>query len=169
MSWIQVVLDWLRQFWPFEVIYSYQRGVRFWLGRDVGLLEPGLHMVVPFFGHIEAVAIKPDLVRLGNQNCTTKDGKTILVAANILYHVADARAAFCNVQEFSASIADAARVFLASQIREYDLAELLESQADLEEGCAEDINEAAKDWGIVVSRVGLCDFTPTRSFALANV
>jgi regulator of protease activity HflC (stomatin/prohibitin superfamily) len=169
MNVLQVLLDWLRQFWPMEIVYSYQKGVRFWLGRDVALLEPGLHWYVPFFGHIEQVTVVPDIIRLGNQNLTTRDGKTLLVAANIRYEVTDARAAFCNVQEFATTLSDAARVFLASSIREYELAELLSKQSDLERDCKNAINRTSRAWGIRVVNVGLADFVVTRSFSLANV
>lgn len=169
MNIVQAILDWLRQFWPFCIVYSYQRGVRFWLGRDVALLEPGLYMYVPFFGHIETVTVVQDYVRLGNQNLTTKDGKPLLVSCNIRYEVTDARAAFTQVQEFVASLSDAARQAFSSAVRDYEYADLLAKQADLERDCKTAINKVTQKWGVKVTNVGLADFILTRSFSLATV
>lgn len=169
MNFIKDILDFLRQFWPFEIVHSYERGVRFWLGEDVALLEPGLYMFVPFFGSIHTVAVVQDYIRLGNQNLTTKDGKTLLVSSNVRYEVTDARAAFVGVQEFPVSLADAARQHLSSAIREYDYADLLAKQSDLERDTKNAINKVSTKWGVKVTNVGLADFISTRSFSLANV
>lgn len=169
MTFVQAILDFLRQFWPFQIVYSYQRGVRFWLGRDVATLEPGLYMFLPFFGHIENVTVVRDYIRLGNQNLTTRDGKPLLVSCNVRYEVTDARAAFTLVQEFPVSLGDAARQYLSSTIRDYDYAELLAAQSNLERECKNAINKESTKWGVRVTNVGLADFISTRSFSLANV
>lgn len=169
MNVIATLLDWLRQFWPFVIVHSYERGVRFWLGRDVALLEPGLHAYVPFFGSIHAVSVVQDYIRLGNQNLTTRDGKPLLVSCNVRYEVTDLRAAFTQVQEFPVSLADAARQALTAAIREYDYADLLPKQSELERDIKKKVNAVSKDWGVRVLNVGLADFISTRSFSLANV
>jgi regulator of protease activity HflC (stomatin/prohibitin superfamily) len=169
MNIVQAILDFLRQFWPMEIVHSYERGVRFWLGRDVALLEPGLHWFLPFFGSIHTVAVVQDYIRLGNQNLTTRDGKPLLVSCNIRYEVTDARAAFVGVQEFPVSLGDAARQHLSSAIREYDYADLLSKQSDLERDTKSAINKVSTKWGVRVTNVGLADFILTRSFSLATV
>lgn len=169
MNFIKDILDFLRQFWPFIIVHSYERGVRFWLGRDVALLEPGLHLFVPFFGSIHTVAVVQDYIRLGNQNLTTKDGKPVLVSCNVRYEVTDARSAFCDVQEFPVSLGDAARQYLSAAIREYEYAELLAKQSDLERDIKKAINNVSTKWGVKVTNVGLADFILTRSISLASV
>jgi regulator of protease activity HflC (stomatin/prohibitin superfamily) len=169
MNIIATLLDWLRLFWPFVVVHSYERGVRFWLGRDTALLEPGVHMFLPFFGSIHTIAVVQDYIRLGNQNLTTKDGKPVLVSCNIRYEVTDARSAFVDVQEFPVSLGDLARQALSSQIREYEYPELLANQSGLEKDIRHEINKASQKWGVKVTNVGLADFILTRSYSVANV
>lgn len=169
MNIIATLLEWLRQFWPFVIVHSFERGVRFWLGNDVATLEPGLHMFLPFFGSIETVHVVQDYVRLGNQNLTTKDGKPLLVSCNIRYEVFDARSAFVDVQEFVASLGDLARQALAQGVRNYEYADLLMKQSDLEREIRDSINKVSRKWGVKVTNIGLADFILTRSFSLANV
>lgn len=169
MSWIQVIFDFIGRFWPFVIIYSYQMGVRFWCGHDTKLVGPGLYMFIPGLGHIEAVNVREDILRLENQNLTTKDGKPIQISTNVRYRIEDARAAFCNVQFVMNNLGDEARTHMATQIREYNFDELLAAQGDLEETCLEAINEAAAEWGVVVTNVGLADFIITKSLSVAKV
>lgn len=169
MSIIKDILEFLRQFWPFVIVHSYERGVRFWLGEDTELLEPGVHMFLPFFGEIHTVPVKRDYIRLGNQNLTTKDGKPVLMSCTIRYEVTDARSAFVDVQEYAVSLGDAARTYLSSTVREFDYADLLAKQAQLERECKNAINTESKKWGVKVTNVGFADFISTRSFSLANV
>jgi regulator of protease activity HflC (stomatin/prohibitin superfamily) len=169
MSWIQYLFDFIGRFWPFVVVYSFQRGVRFWCGVDRKILEPGLYAFLPGLGHIEIVNVKEDILRLENQNLTTKDGTALHVSSNSTYEVIDARKAFCAVQDYKNNLADECRTQLARGIREYTYAELLEDQSGLEESLCEDMNAAAEPWGITVSRVGLADFVRTKSLSLAKV
>src|SRR5690348_1688464 len=98
MGWLQPILDFLRQFWPFQIVHSYELGIRFWCGNDTKELDPGLYMFVPFFGSIETMHVRPDVIWLANQDLTTQDGVGITLSATLLYEIDDARAAFVNVQ-----------------------------------------------------------------------
>jgi regulator of protease activity HflC (stomatin/prohibitin superfamily) len=169
MNIIKDILDFLRQFWPFEIVYAYQRGVRFWCGKDTAELQPGLYMFVPFFGHIETVNVKTDTLQIQNQNLTTRDGTGISVSANMTYQVVDARAAYVNVQAFVNNIADECRTALATRIRDHDYADLLAEQDDLEAECLETINAAAGEWGVEVIHVGLADFIRTKNLSLTKL
>lgn len=169
MSWVQVVLDFLRQFWPFEIVYSYQQGVRFWCGHDRKKLAPGLYMFVPFFGKIEVMDVKTDVIRLQNQNLTTLDGQPVSVSANVTYHIDDARKAFTNVQQIIDNLADECRTGLARGVRDYEYDELLTAQGEMEEDVAQAIQEAAEEWGVTIHRVTLVDFVKTKNISLTRL
>lgn len=166
MSWVQVVLDFLRQFWPFQIVYSWQKGIRFWCGKQGRALEPGVYMFLPFFSHIETVNVRPDILQTRNQTLTTKDGVSVLVSTNVAYEIFDAVASFVNVQKMLDNLGDECRSQLAGRIRDYTFDELLESQDDIEESCLASIGEVAAEWGVTIIRVSLADFTKT--FSLAN-
>lgn len=169
MNFISTILDFLRQFWPFEVIYSYQKGVRFWCGHDTAELEPGLYLFLPFFGHIEAVNVKPDILRLSNQNLTTADNLGVSCDVTLAYEIFDARASHVNVQQVIDNLADEARAALAAVVRVKSYADLLGMQADAETAMCKAINETASDWGITVTRVALVDFIRTKNLSFSKL
>lgn len=168
MGWFQQVMDFLRQFWPFEIVYSYQRGVRFWCGADKAELDAGLYMFVPFFGRIEVLDTQPDVLRLANQDLTTKDGVPVSVSVNVLYEIHDARAAFVKVQKVTDNIADECRSSVAQAVRATTFADLLATQSDVENSIADGVAEVAGEWGVQIHRINFADFIRTRALSLTR-
>lgn len=168
MGWLQPIIDFLRQFWPFEIVYSYQRGVRFWCGTDTAELDAGLYMFMPFFGRIEVIDSQPDVMRLANQDLTTKDGVPVSVSLNVLYEINDARAAFVKVQKVTDNIADECRAGVAQAVRAYTFDELLAKQEEIENTIADSVAEVAGEWGVQVHRVNFADFIRTKALSLTR-
>lgn len=169
MSWIQFLFDFLRQFFPFEIVYDYQSGVRFWCGHAKKELSPGLYMFVPFFGSIYIEQVKPDIIRLYKQNVTTKDGVGLMVSANVRYEIVDLLKCVINVQDHKDNLSDEARTAIARVVREKTYQELLEQQKPIETEIRSTMAAVVNDWGIKVHRVSVADFIKSRSIALANI
>lgn len=169
MNWFSAIIDFLTRFWPFEVVYSYQRGIRFWLGTDTKELGPGLYMFIPYFGHIEVVNVAPDVLKLFDQNVTTKDGVGVMISANVLYTVVDPRASFINVHDLHHSLGDAFRRHIAKRVREWTWDELYANQTELERSIKRTMTNSVKDWGVRVDDAGFTCFIKTKNFSLVNL
>lgn len=170
MSWVQALIEWLRQFWPFVIVMQYERGVRYWRGQVIGEdLGPDWYWCVPFFMHIESVAVKPDIMKLWKIGLTTLDGVGLIISANIKYEVIDAIAAWNNVQDYKDNLADECRTHLAKRIRELTYEDLLANQPKLEKSCKDTMTTAVRDYGVVIIRVGITDFIRTKNFSLVNL
>lgn len=169
-SWVEAILGFLRQFWPFVIVYHFERGVRYWRGRIVGgNLEPDWYWCIPFFMHIETVPVKPDIMKLWKIALTTQDGVGLIISANVKYEVVDAMAAWNNVQDYKDNLADECRTHLSKRIRDLKYDELLADQPKLERSCKDTMTTAVKDYGVVILRVGITDFVKTRNFSLVNM
>lgn len=166
MSWIQAIFDFLRQFWPFEIVHSYEAGVRFWLGNDTKELDPGLYMFVPFFGSIAKMHIRPDVLWLANQDLTTQDGIGITVSSTLLYEINDARAAFVNVQNVEDNIMDACRAAISQEVRVRAYDALLAEPEAAEDAIADRVATATADWGVQIHRINFASFIKTRAISL---
>lgn len=174
MSWVQALLDFLAKFWPFVIVYHFERGVRYWRGRIItgrfgGNLVPGWYLVMPFWSHIETVPIVPDILRLYNMNVTTSDDKSLRIRANVRYEVSDAIAAWNNVQDYKDNLSDECRTHIARVVRKREYLSLLADQDKVEREAKSEINGVVREWGIKIHRVGLTDFTRTRDISLAQV
>lgn len=164
MSWLDRIIELLHSLWPLRIIHSYQRGVRFWLGIDTKELKPGLYAFIPFFGNIEVVTVVPDVMDLGVHSITTKDDRKITFSANVAYEITDARAMFTQVQDFERSLARLAEGHMAMKIREWDYAELILSQRELEKSLERTLTTKARPWGVSILDVFLTDLTEARQW-----
>lgn len=177
-SWVEAILGFLRQFWPFLIVKEFERGVPYLFGQLLeketwwcygGNLTPRCYLYIPFFMEIEAVPVKPDVLKLWNINVSTKDDKPIRLRANVRYEIPDAIKAWNEVQDYKDNLGDEARTHIASVVRDRDYSELLHDQGKIERECKNEMNAVVKEWGIKVIRVGITDFTRTRDISLANV
>lgn len=179
MNWFQAIIDFLGKFWPLEVIYSWQRGVRFWFGNPVKILDGrgklfgfiptgGLYAFLPFAGHIEVVNVAPDVLRLFDQNVTTKDGVGVMMAANVAYRIVDPLKATTEVQYLHNNLGDACRRHLAKRVRDRDWSELQEDQSKLEKSCRDTMTTHVKAWGVEIDDVGFVCFIRTKNISLTG-
>lgn len=170
MSWVQALLEWLRNFWPFVIVFDYERGVRYWRGRVQGEQLPAdWYWCVPFFMHIETVHIKPDILKLWNLCVSTQDNTSLRLRANVRYEVFDAVKAWNEVQDYKDNLGDEARTNIAKVVRKRAYLELLADQDRVERECKNEMNAVVKEWGIKVIRVGITDFIRTKDISLAQV
>lgn len=178
MSWVETLLSFIRQFWPFEIVWEYQLGVRYWRGRVVhgsrwwcsgGNLKPGVYMFLPFFGHIEPINVKPDILKLYNMNITTADDKGIRCRANVRYEIFDAILWWNELQDAKDNLADECRTHIPRVMRKREYLPLLGDQDEVEREAKNKINAIAKDWGARVLKIGITDFIRTRDISLASV
>lgn len=151
---------------PFRVVRSYQRGVRFRLGRDIALLSPGWWWFFPVVESIEVVDVAPCVMNLPTQSVTTCDGRALSFSANIEYEIVNARKMYVRVQHLDTSLSASAMGFLAETVRAQPWDALVAGQLALEGELRRTITKQARRWGVRIRRVHLTDFVTTRALRL---
>ena len=140
-------------------INQYERGVRFMLGRYVGLMNPGWRLVWPIIQSYKKIDLRVKAVDVPNQEAITKDNISVSVNAVIYYKVREANKAILEVENFYYAISQLAQTTMRNAVGQVDLDELL-SQRDRVSGNIRDIIDKASDpWGIQVNNVELKDIT----------
>jgi regulator of protease activity HflC (stomatin/prohibitin superfamily) len=166
VNWLDKLLDLLHSFWPLRIVTSYEKGVRFWLGRDTAELSTGIYAFLPWFGDIKIVTVVPDVMDLGVHSITTKDDRTITFSANVAYEITDARAMYTKVQDFATSLSRLAEGHMAAKIREWSYEEMVANQRELERSLERTLNTRAKVWGVSVLDCWLTDLVEARQYRL---
>jgi len=140
-------------------INQYERGVRFMLGKYVGLMNPGWRLVWPIIQSYKKVDLRVKAVDVPNQEAITKDNISVSVNAVIYYKVREANKAILEVENFYYAISQLAQTTMRNAVGQVDLDELL-SERDRVSGNIRDIIDKASDpWGIQVDNVELKDIT----------
>lgn len=161
---VEIISNNLLALLPLKIVRSYERGVKFRLGKDIALLGPGLYFFIPFLEDIETVNVVPEVINLPTQTVMTADGRTVSFSANIEYEIHDARAMFCGVQDFQHSLANLAMNHLAARIREWQFTELVDFQKDLERSLKDTLTTRVKKWGVTILSVGMTDLAVTKAY-----
>lgn len=171
MSWLQTLLDLIRELLPWVSIRWYERGVRYWaipfFRRKVsGPHGPGLYFRLPVVFDMDKMSCVEQPVNLLNCSLVTKDNVSITVSATINYIVEDAVKASVNVHDVDASISTEAMKYLHRTCRRVTLDDLLKRQGVMERRIRDSLQRKAKDWGLTILDVGLTDLVPTKNYRL---
>ena len=141
----------------FKVVKEYERGVKFTLGKFVGVMEPGLRTVIPLIQSWERVDMRVKAVDVPRQESITRDNVTVEIDAVIYYRVRDAKKAILEVEEYMYAVQQLAQTTMRNIVGEVDLDALLAERERISRQIREIIDEATDPWGIAVQSVELKD------------
>jgi regulator of protease activity HflC (stomatin/prohibitin superfamily) len=140
-------------------INQYENGVRFRLGKYVGIMKPGWRLVWPIFYFYKKVDLRVKAVDVPNQEAITKDNISVSVNAVIYYKVGEADKAVLEVEDFYYAISQLAQTTMRNAVGQVDLDELLSQRDRVSENIRSIIDKASDPWGIKVNNVELKDIT----------
>jgi regulator of protease activity HflC (stomatin/prohibitin superfamily) len=138
-------------------INQYEKGVKFTLGKYVGLMSPGWRLVLPIFQSYKKVDLRVKAVDVPNQEAITKDNISVGVNAVIYYKVQDANKAVLEVENFYYAISQLAQTTMRNAVGQVDLDDLLSQRDRVSENIRKIIDDASDPWGIKVLNVELKD------------
>jgi len=140
-------------------INQYEKGVKFMLGKYVGIMEPGWRLVIPIFQSYQKVDIRVRAVDVPDQEAITKDNISVRVNAVIYYRVSNSEKAIIEVENFLFAVSQLAQTTMRNVVGEVDLDELLSSRDAIAEKIRTIVDKASDAWGIEVQSVELKDVT----------
>lgn len=155
---VEIILNNLASLLPFLIVRSYQRGVRWKLGRNPKELLPGLRWKLWFYHQVELFDVPDEVLDLPVQSVVTKDEKLVCFSVNIGFRIVDVVSHACNVHDFLDSTAGIAMTHLAKRVREKTLSELVSDLKDLEKSLEGTLTTRMKHWGTEVFSVGFTNF-----------
>lgn len=138
-------------------INQYQKGVKFMLGKYIGLMEPGWRIVIPIIQFYQKIDLRVKAVDVPNQEAITKDNISVGVNAVIYYKVQEADKAVLEVENFFFAISQLAQTTMRNAVGQVDLDELLSQRDKVSENIRVIIDKASDPWGIKVLNVELKD------------
>lgn len=150
----------LLQLMPFDIVYKYERGVRYTLGRNPRELQPGFRLRIWLLHTISKVVVVDDVITTTIQSVITKDKKLVCFRVSIAYRIVDAVKHLNEVTDFETSTLAMAQRHLAKRIREKELVELEtpDGLKGLEDSLKGTLTTRFRDWGTEVFDVGFIDF-----------
>ncbi|MCK5123258.1 MAG: slipin family protein [Candidatus Pacebacteria bacterium] len=136
-------------------INEYERGVKFQLGKYIGMMDPGWRIVIPVFQTYQKVDIRVKAVDVPDQDAITKDNVSVNVNAVLYYKVANAESAIIKVEYFDYAVSQLAQTTMRDVVGEVTLDELLSKRDTISDRIQEIVDRATDPWGIKIESVDL--------------
>ena len=140
-----------------RVVWQYEAGVVFRLGRLQGTRSPGIRIMIPFVDIMRKVDTRVVVINVPAQEVITKDNVTLKVDAIIFFRVIHPEASIIEVADFRAATFQIAQTTLRSVLGKSDLDELLAHRETLNLAIREIIDEHTAPWGMKVTAVEVKD------------
>ena len=140
-------------------INQYENGVKFRLGKYIGIMKPGWRLIWPIFFFYKKVDLRVKAVDVPNQEAITRDNISVSVNAVIYYKVQEADKAILKVEDFYYAISQLAQTTMRNAVGQVDLDQLLSQRDRVSENIRSIIDKASDPWGIKVDNVELKDIT----------
>lgn len=138
-------------------INQYERGVKFRLGKYIGMMEPGWHIVYPLIEGFRKVDIRVKAVDVPDQEAMTRDNISVKINAVIYYKVSSAEKAVIEVEDFYYAVSQLAQTTMRNIVGEVTLDDLLTQRESVANKIQAITDKASDPWGIVVEDVSLKD------------
>ena len=140
-----------------KIVYQYEAGVVFRLGRLEKTRSPGIRFIIPFLDRMRKIDTRVITMDVPSQEAITKDNVTVKVNAVVYFRVMHPEAAVVEVYDYRLATYQIAQTTLRSVLGQSELDELLAHREKLNLTLQQIIDEQTEPWGIKVSVVEIKD------------
>lgn len=136
-----------------KILYEYERGVIFRLGRIVGARGPGFIIVIPVLERMVRVSLRLVTMDVPPQDVITRDNVSVKVNAVVYFRVLEPIKAILQVENYLYATSQLAQTTLRSTLGQVELDELLAEREKLNLKLQEVLDKQTDVWGIKVTMV----------------
>ncbi|MDK1023062.1 MAG: stomatin-like protein [Gammaproteobacteria bacterium] len=134
------------------------------LGKFRAVLEPGFHILIPFFDRVAyRHEIREQCINIPPQNCISRDNIQIEVDGLVYLKVMDGHKASYGIEDYHRAAINLAQTTMRSEVGKLSLSQTFSERENLNEGIVREIDLASEPWGIKVLRYEIMNITPSRN------
>ncbi|NMC58514.1 MAG: slipin family protein [Candidatus Methanofastidiosa archaeon] len=136
-----------------RMLYQYERGVVFTLGKFSNVRNPGLTFLVPFIQTMRKVDMRLKTAEVPRQEVITKDNIPILVNAVVYFKVTDPEKVIIEIEDYIFAIRQYTQAALRDVIGNSDLDFVLTEREKVAGGIKEIVDSETSNWGVDVESI----------------
>jgi regulator of protease activity HflC (stomatin/prohibitin superfamily) len=136
-----------------KVLYEYERGVVFRLGRFSMVKGPGLRLIIPIVDKQFKVSLRTVAMDVPSQDVITKDNVSVKVNAVLYFRVLAPEKALIEVENYLYATSQLAQTSLRSVLGQSELDELLSQRDRINQHLQQILDRQTDPWGVKISNV----------------
>ena len=136
-----------------KVLYEYERGVIFTLGRYTSTRAPGLSYVVPWFQKMRKVDMRIKTAEIPRQEVMTKDNIPMLVNAVVYFKVVRPEDAIIKIEDYVFAVRQYTQAALRDVIGNSEMDFVLTEREQIAESIKKIVDSETSGWGVDVEAI----------------
>jgi regulator of protease activity HflC (stomatin/prohibitin superfamily) len=135
------------------LIYEYERGVVFQLGKFKGSLEPGLRFVIPIIQSVRKVDMRIKTADIPRQEVMTRDNIPLMVNAVVYFKVIRAEDVIIKIEDYVFAVRQYTQAALRDVIGNSEMDFVLTEREQIAESIKGIVDSETSGWGVDVEAI----------------
>lgn len=136
-----------------KLLYQYERGVVFTLGRYSGTRDPGLTLIIPVIQTMRKVDMRIKTADIPRQEVMTRDNIPILVNAVVYFKVNNPEAVIIEIEDHIFAVRQYTQAALRDVIGNSEMDFVLTEREDVAGSIKEIVDAETSGWGVDVESI----------------
>lgn len=136
-----------------RLIYQYERGVVFTLGKYAGTRDPGLTFIIPLFQTMRKVNMRIQTAEIPRQEVMTKDNIPILVNAVVYFKVISPETVIIKIEDHVFAIRQFTQAALRDVIGNNEMDFVLTERERIADSIKKIVDTETSNWGVDVESI----------------
>lgn len=158
---IRFLLDSAGSLIPFRLVWEWERGLRFFVGKYQRTVGPGIHFVIPGLMEVKKLSVVPEIHTTPLQTITLRDNRTLTYSASFTAEVVDPYLAYNKVGHYEETVVELAGRVISQELADADPTRFDPARGkrdNLIEEIRRELDEASRKYGVSVTALGLNNF-----------
>ncbi len=144
-----------------EIVKAYEKRALSVFGEYRGLLDPGLHFIVPFVSRTYRFDLRTQTLDVPRQEAITRDNSPVTADAVVYIRVMDPKRAFLEVDDYRRATSLLAQTTLRAVLGDMALDATLSRREEINERISSELHEPTDEWGVRIEAVEVREVKPT--------
>ena len=140
-----------------KIIYEFERGVLFTLGKYSRIMKPGLNIIIPIIQSMRKVDTRIKTVDIPKQEVMTRDNVPVSINAVVYMRVIDPEKAVLKIQNYVYAVSQYGQTALRDVIGNKELDAVLTERIAIAEEIKKLVDKETDEWGIDITAIKVQD------------
>ncbi|UCC77188.1 MAG: SPFH domain-containing protein [Anaerolineales bacterium] len=136
-----------------RLLYQYERGVIFTLGKYTSTREPGLTWVAPFIQNMRRVDMRIKTADIPRQEVITRDNIPILAATVVYFKVMKPEDAIIKIEDYGYAVRQYTQAALRDVVGNSELDFVLSEREEVAGNIRKIVDAETSDWGVDIEAI----------------